>query len=95
MNKRKHIVHIDRQKLARNIKGDLEDPAIIVRKGSKKIGNCDLLQVLDKDGKVVCEVITSYKEPLRGCGARAWIQTYGDVKMITNKMPEVVSSGDK
>jgi hypothetical protein len=69
----KTIIHVNRQKIAQNLKYGRNDPAIIVRnyKGSKNAHNVEVLGP--------SRIIHSEK-PL-SCGARVWIETQAEVKI--------------
>ncbi len=75
----RHIIHVNRNVIASNVKNGTDDSAIICKnykenKYSKKV------DILDKDGSVVASIIQSNKD-MSGCKARVWIETYSNVKI--------------
>jgi hypothetical protein len=73
----KTIIHVNRQKIAQNVKYGRHDPAIIVRtyKGSQNAHDVEILGPAR---------IVHAKKPL-SCGARVWIETQATVKIHKGK----------
>lgn len=74
----KRIIHIHRRCISQNIKKDAvnREPPIIVRRGSKREGYANEVFI---DGP--CRIVYSPDKPL-DCGARVWIETEAEVKII-------------
>lgn len=70
----KHIIHINKHVIASNVNHGRNDPPITV-KTYKSNTKCH--EVEFKNGRIV----HSPHKPL-SCGARVWIETYDDVKVI-------------
>ncbi|UUJ74513.1 hypothetical protein [Microcystis phage Mae-Yong1326-1] len=68
------IVHVYRQRIARNTKHGTDDPPIIVRRGRQR----EYAHEVELVGRVVMK--HSPHEPL-DCGARVWIEA-DDAKVI-------------
>lgn len=71
MKKPKKIIHVARQQIACNLKNNINEPVIIVRKGNKS----QRFKYVKVFGEV--DIIQSDK-PLP-CGARVWIETRENV----------------
>lgn len=63
-----YIIHVHRQKIAKNTKNGTNDPVIIVRKGKQRQYTNDVEMI----GKT--RMVYSPHKPL-DCGARLWIET--------------------
>ena len=73
----KRIIHVYQQRIRQNIKRDAADrePPIIVRDGRKRTYGFEV----EVTGP--CRIVYSPDEPL-DCGARLWIETDDEVKVV-------------
>lgn len=78
----KKIIHVHQARIKGNTKNGTCEPPIIVRtyKGAR-YGH--RVQLVDKDGTVLAELLHSPKKPLN-CGARVWLETSLDVVVLAS-----------
>lgn len=74
----KTIVHVNQAVIKTNIRKDLREPVLTIKKG--KENTYAMEAVIDGP----CRVIYSPDKPL-SCGARVWIETESDVIPVDNK----------
>ena len=72
----KQIIHVAQQAIQKNRRDGTDDPAIIIRTGSKsqRVHELDLVV----DGKVIGQMVYRPHDPL-SCGARLWLELDTDV----------------
>lgn len=66
------LIHVAQDAIRRNAKNGTEDPAIIVRRGSKPERHNEVT-ITAPDGAVVGRFVYSPHKPL-SCGARVWLE---------------------
>lgn len=72
----KTIVHVNRNVLASNNKHGKNDPAIIIRRGKKRV------YCYEAELAPGVKIFHKQNEPL-DCGAKVWLTVDGEVKVIT------------
>ena len=84
----KYLIHVNGHTIRANIKHGTREPPFIVRRGrSRKVGMAGRVQLLLPDGEVVAELVYQPDKPL-SCGARAWLETDLEVKLIGESIQE-------
>ena len=78
----KKQIHVNRHMIAADLKTWQVSPAITVQQSGRKLGNAHQVDIL-KDGEVVASIVYRPESPLH-CGARAWIQTDHEIRLITH-----------
>jgi hypothetical protein len=71
----KTIIHVNRQRIARNKKRGTRDPALTVRHGGGRACYANEVLIHDHAGRVVARVVYRPDRPL-ACGAHAWVEAY-------------------
>jgi len=77
----KKIIHVHQAKIKSNAKNSLNEPVITCKtyKSNDYVHEVEIIS----DGKVVAKVV--YRpDKLRSCGARVWIETEEEVRLIKN-----------
>jgi hypothetical protein len=75
----KKIIHINQHKIRSNNKKENREP-VITCKTYKSNDYANEVDVLDKNGNVVCTVVYRPDNPL-SCGAKVWIETYNEINI--------------
>lgn len=72
----KQIIHVAQQAIQKNRRDGTDEPAIIIRTGSKsqRVHELDLVV----DGKVIGQMVYRPNDPL-SCGARLWLELDTDI----------------
>lgn len=73
----KTIIHVNQHNIKANVKG--EDRPVLTCKTYKSNTYANEAIIYGQDGKVAARVVYSKDKPL-SCGARVWIETFGDVE---------------
>ena len=76
----KKIIHINQHKIRSNQKTGEREP-VITCKTYKENTYGHSVSVMDKDGQEACKIVYSPDKPL-SCGARVWIETQNEVKVL-------------
>jgi hypothetical protein len=72
---RKKIIHINQHRIRSNKKHGTDDPVVTVKQGRKN-NYCHEIEI-----ECPSRVVYSPNKPLK-CGARVWIETQAEVKLI-------------
>ena len=76
----KTVIHVNQHAIKRNAKHGTKDPVITVKRGkSNTYGHVAEIVV---NGDVVASVVYRPEKPL-SCGARVWVETQHEVRVIT------------
>lgn len=76
----KTIIHVNQHVIKKNDKHNLRDP-VLTCKTYKGNNYGHEVEILDSKGEVVAKVVYSPDKPL-SCGARVWIETTNNIKII-------------
>lgn len=76
----KTIIHVNQHVIKANAKNGTFDPVLTV-KTYKNNDYASEVEILDDDGNVVAKIVYSPNKPL-SCGARVWIETEKDVRIL-------------
>jgi hypothetical protein len=75
----KTIIHVNQHNIKANSKG--ADNPVIACKTYKDNRYANEVLILDKDGQECAKIVYSPDNPL-SCGARVWIETSNEIKII-------------
>ena len=80
---KKTVIHVGQATIQANRRTGADDPPLIVRtyKGAVRAFTVELL---GPDGTPFAKVVNRPHDPL-ACGARIWVETYGDVRAVTSR----------
>ena len=78
----KHIVHVNRLKIASNRKHNRREPVVVVKAGGKNIGVGHEVVIRDKRGEIAARLVYRPTEPLP-CGAQVWLECYFGTETVT------------
>lgn len=81
----KRILHINQHRIKANAKNGTKEP-VITCKTYKSNEYAHEAIIYGQDGKIAAKVVYSPDKPLN-CGARVWIETQGEVKLIDHSKP--------
>jgi hypothetical protein len=81
----KTIIHVNQHNIKANSKG--ENKPVLTCKTYKSNVYCNEAIVYGQDGLPAARIVYSPEKPL-SCGAKVWIETYGEVK--TNREIEII-----
>jgi hypothetical protein len=81
----KTIIHVNQHNIRANSKG--ENKPVLTCKTYKSNVYCNEAIVYGQDGLPAARIVYSPEKPL-SCGAKVWIETYGEVK--TNREIEII-----
>jgi hypothetical protein len=81
----KTIIHVNQHNIRANSKG--ENKPVLTCKTYKSNVYCNEAIVYGQDGLPAARILYSPEKPL-SCGAKVWIETYGEVK--TNREIEII-----
>jgi hypothetical protein len=76
----KKIIHVNQNRIRSNTKMGANEPVLTV-KTYKSNEYAHEAIIYGQDGKVAAKVVYSPDKPL-SCGAKVWIETYGEVELI-------------
>ena len=76
----KSYIHVNRQKIVQNKKNGTNEPTITC-KTYKSNTYAHEIVILDKDNNEVARIIHRPDKPL-SCGAKVWIETSNQIKII-------------
>jgi len=76
----KTVIHVNQHVIRRNLKTGDREP-VLTCKTYKSNDYAHEAEILDKEGNPVAKIIYSPDKPL-GCGARVWIETQNEVKVV-------------
>ena len=76
----KKIIHINQHKIRSNQKTGEREP-LITCKTYKDNTYAHAVSVMDKEGTEACKIVYSPDKPL-SCGARVWIETTNEIKIL-------------
>jgi len=79
----KTIIHVNQHKIKKNSKTGSKDP-VITCKTYKDNRYAHEAIIYGQDGKEAAKIIYSPNKPL-GCGAKVWIETRNEIKVIVNE----------
>jgi len=79
----KTIIHVNQHKIKKNSKTGSKDP-VITCKTYKNNRYAHEAIIYGQDGKEAAKIIYSPDKPL-GCGAKVWIETRNEIKVIVNE----------
>jgi hypothetical protein len=79
----KTIIHVNQHKIKKNSKTGSKDP-VITCKTYKDNRYAHEAIIYGQDGKEAAKIIYSPDKPL-GCGAKVWIETRNEIKVIVNE----------
>lgn len=79
----KTVIHVNQHVIKANAKWDRDDPPLTV-KDYRENRRAYTAEILDSAGNVVARVINRPHDPL-ACGARVWIETTNEVRVVTDR----------
>jgi hypothetical protein len=76
----KTIVHVNQHRIKSNNKNGENEPVLTVKTYKSNTYGHEA-RILDNDGNVVAKIVYSPNKPL-SCGARVWIETENEVRVL-------------
>jgi hypothetical protein len=81
--KSKTIIHVNQHVIRKNGKTGEREPVLTIKnRGTNEYAH--EAYILDDDGNIVAKVVYRPDDPL-SCGAKVWIETTNEVKLVTGK----------
>lgn len=79
----KTVIHVNQHVIKSNAKNGEDEPPLTVKDYTRN-RRAYTAEILDGQGNVVARVVNRPHDPL-SCGARVWIETYGEVRVVTER----------
>lgn len=79
----KTIVHVNQFIIRNNTKNNKRDPVLTI-KHKNKTSYAHEAHILDDDGNIIAKIVYRPDKPL-SCGARVWVETNKQVKLLNNE----------
>lgn len=80
-SKIKKVIHVNQHEIRANGKDKGNRPVITVKQGKSNIYGHEAF-ICDSLGNAIAKVIYRPDKPL-SCGAKCWVETYGEIEIIT------------
>lgn len=80
---RKTVIHVNQHVIKANAQHGTDEPPLTVKDYTQN-RRAYTAEILDEAGNVIARVVNRPHDPL-SCGARVWIETYGEVRVVTER----------